>query len=337
MNAASLAYCLGVPRAAADDGYELGHGLDLGPLNIAGYSNVVVNLPTQAQKSLALDDLSLFVTGHFNRLINPFTEAELTGLELWHGGHIEGDHGDGDVVLERLYNDTYLTDSVTLRLGKMLSPVGEWNVIHAAPLVLTTVRPAVTYRNFSEYATGASVLYTSPNRNFPDLQLYYQPVGELSERPTNLTFHQYKAVEGAHVSYPLGLLDKVGVSFQQSKDVNGIDQSLYGLDFHYTIDRLTLQGEATYSDISDRGTTAARDTEWGSYTAASYAFTDQWSVYGWYENFADRNAPSTAHDVLFGFSYRPHPAIVFKVEYLQNLSGHPVNPTGLFASWSVLF
>lgn len=322
---------------AADEGYELGRGLNLGPLNIAGYSSVAVNLPTQAQKSLSLDDLSLFVTGHFGRLINPFTEAELTDLAIWHGGHLQGDRGDGEVVLERLYNDSYLSDSLTLRLGKMLSPVGEWNVIHAAPLVLTTVRPAVTYRNFSEYTTGASVLYTDPNRTFPDLQLYYQPTGEFSERPAGLTVHQYKSVEGAHLSYPLGLLDKIGVSFQQSKDVNGIDQSLYGADFHYTINRLTLQGEATYSDISNRGTTGARDVEWGAYTAAAYAVTDQWSAYGWYEIFADRTAPSTAHDVLFGFSYRPHPAIVFKIEYLQNLSGHPVNPTGLFASWSVLF
>jgi hypothetical protein len=329
--------CLYGRSAYADDGYELGQGLDLGPVNFAGYSSVVANLPTQEQKSLVLDDLSLFVTGHFSRFFNPFTEAELSGLDILHGGHLIGGRGDGDFVLERLYNDSYLTDSVTLRLGKMLTPVGEWNVIHAPPLVLTTVRPAVTYRNFSEYATGASVLYADPNKNFPDLQLYYQPDGELAERPSWLTFHQYKSVAGAHVSLPLGLLDMVGVSFQQSKDINGVDQSLYGIDFHYTIDKLTLQSEATYSDISNRGTTQARDTEWGAYMSASFALTDKWSAYGWYETFAERTAPSTAHDVLFGVAYRPHPAIVFKLEYLQNLTGRPVNPTGVFASWSVLF
>lgn len=240
-------------------------------------------------------------------------------------------------MLERLYNNSYLTDSVTLQLGKMLTPVGEWNVIHASPLVLTTVRPAVTNRNFSEYATGASLLYSDPTTSLPEVQIYGQPAGELSERPTSLIYHQYKAVEGAHVSLPLGLLDKIGVSFQQSKDVHGVNQSLYGLDFHYTLNKLTLQGEATFSDISNNGTALGRDTEWGAYASASYALTDQWSVYGWYETFAERSAPSTAHDVLFGVAYRPHPAIVFKLEYLQNISGHPVNPTGVFASWSVLF
>ncbi len=219
----------------------------------------------------------------------------------------------------------------------MLSPVGEWNEIHAAPLVLTTVRPAVTYRDFSEYATGISFRYSDPYSHFPDLDLYWQPSGELSERPNSITFHQYKTVEGAHISFPIGLLDKVGVSFQQSRDVRGSDQSLFGLDFHYTLGKLTLQGEGTYSDISKTGNAGARDTEWGTYAAASYALTEKWSVYSWYEGFADRTAPSVAHDLLFGAAYRPLPAMVIKVEYLQNVGGRPVNPTGLFASWAVLF
>jgi len=328
---------LAAASARADD-YQLGHGLDIGPLNIAGYSDVVARLPNQQQKSIDLDDLSLFVTGHFNRLFNPFVEAELTNLSLVRWGPVSNHgRGDGDFVLERLYNDSYLTDSTTLRLGKMLSPVGEWNEIHAASLVLSAVRPAVTYRNFSEYTTGASVRYADPYSQVPDLQLYYQPTSEFSERPRDITVHQYRSVGGAHVSFPLGLLDKIGISFQQSKDVLGVNQSLFGTDFHYTLGKLTLQGETTFSDIGNNGTRTARDTEWGVYTAASYALTDNWSLYGWYEGFADRISPSTAHDLLFGIAYRPQPAMVFRLEYLQNIGGRPVNPTGLTASWAVLF
>lgn len=246
--------------------YQLGDGLDLGPVNIAGYSNVVGQLPQHHRQSLQLDDLSLFVTGHFDRLLNPFVEAELSHFTLFHSGGNRADRGDGDFVLERLYNDSYLTDSMTLRLGKMLSPVGEWNELHAAPLVLTTVRPAVTYRNFSEYTTGLSLRYADPYSHLPDLQLYYQPTGEFSERPRALTVHRYRMVGGAHLSLPLSLLDKVGLSFQQSKDATGVNQSLYGLDFHYTLGKLTLQGEGAFSDIGNNGTVRGRDTEWGAYT-----------------------------------------------------------------------
>jgi hypothetical protein len=323
--------------ARADDDYELGHGLNLGPVNVAGYSNVVANLPEGQAKSLKVDDLSLFLSGHFGKLFNPFGEAELTDLAVIPPGSAGRRRGHGNFVLERLYNDSYLTDSITLRFGKMLSPVGEWNEIHAAPLVLSTIRPAVTFRNFSEYTTGASVTYSDPYLRYPEFKVYFQPDSELFERPENLTIHQYKEVEGAHVTFPLGLLDKVGVSFQQSKDVLGFDQSLYGLDFRYTIDKVTLYGEATYSDITHPVNLRARDIEWGAYVAASYALTDKWSVYSWYEGYADRTAPSTAHDVLFGLAYRPKPPIVFRLEYLQNVGGQPVNPTGVFASFAVLF
>ncbi|MBV9828980.1 MAG: hypothetical protein JO001_25435 [Alphaproteobacteria bacterium] len=177
-----LGFCwLGHARA---DSYELGHGLNLGPFNVAGYSNLVLDLPAQRVKSLNLDDLSLFVTGHVNSAFNPFLEAELTSLSLLPPGRLAGEHEAGDVVIERLYNDSYLTDSTTLRLGKMLSPVGEWNEIHAAPLVLTTIRPAVTYRNFSEYATGLSLRYADPYPYLPDVQVYWQPAGEFSARPS---------------------------------------------------------------------------------------------------------------------------------------------------------
>lgn len=328
---------LGGQDVRAGDGYSLGHGWDVGRFNIAGYSNLLMNLPEGGSKSLVLDDLSLFVTGHVSRLVNPFVEAELTDFDIVRSGDADPGRGDGDLLLERLYNSSYLTDSLTLKLGKMLAPVGEWNEIHAAPLVLTTVRPAVTHRNFSEYVTGVAMQYTDPDARLPDVQVYWQPAGELSERPSDLTTHEYETVEGLHVGFPTGLLDKIGFSFQQTRDDAGADQSLFGLDFHYTSGRLTLQGEGTFSAINNPPSVNDRDTEWGSYVAASYSLTETWSVHAWYEGFEDRTAPGPAHDVLIGVSYRPHPAIVGRVEYLQNLNGNDVNPTGVFASWSVLF
>ncbi len=328
---------LSAGAARAEDGYRLGHGYDIGPFNLAGYSNLVLNVPRRQPKSLQLDDFSVFVTGHIGRWLNPFVEAEFTGFDIARWDSQGTNRRDGGLVVERIYDDAAITDSLTFRLGKMLTPVGEWNVIHAAPLVLSTVRPAVTFRNFSEHATGVSLIYSDPFARFPEVQLYWQPGGEISERPSNKVFHRYDQVEGAHLAVPVGLLDKVGFSFQRSRDDQGADQSLYGIDFHYTAGRLTLQGEGTISDIANPGGIHARDLEYGAYAAASWALDDQWSVYGWYEAFADRTAPSAAQDVLGGIAYRFVPASVMRVEYLENVGGAPVNPSGLFASWSVLF
>ena len=320
--------------ARAGGTYHLGQGLDVGPLNIAGYGNLLFNAPTHEKKALVLDDLSLFVSGHIGRFFNPFVEAELTKFDFLRQG---GNRHDGDLVLERIYDDINVNDSWTFRFGKMLAPVGEWNEIHAAPLVLSAVRPAVTYRSFSEYATGISVLYSDPFAEFPDVQVYWQPNGELSERPSDLTVRQYNTVEGIHVSLPFGLRDKIGASFQHAKSDDGIDQSAFGLDFNYRIGDWTLQGETTVSDVANPASVHARDTEWGLYAAASYAFSDKWSVYGWYESFADRTKRSLAQDALVGISYRLRPESIFRLEYLQNFDEATVNPTGVFASWSILF
>jgi hypothetical protein len=323
--------------ADADDGYQLGHGYDVGPLNFAGYADATAQLPQHDAGSLVLNDLSLFISGHFDRLFNPFTEVELAELELltWHSDRLH--EGGGDIALERLYNDSYLTDSLTLRLGKMLSPVGEWNVIHASPLVLSEIRPAVTYRDFSEYATGASIIYSDPESRLPDIQIYWQPNGELSERPRRLTYDSYRDVEGVHVSFASGLLDKFGVSYQHSTDIQGTDQSLFGADYHYTAGQVTFQGEATYSTLSGPPSLNGRNSEWGAYSAVSYALDEHWSGYVWYEAFRDRSLTATAQDLLFGIAYHFQPALLMRLEYVQNIGGQPVNPTGLFLSGAVLF
>jgi len=332
-----IVFGVAAPNAQAQDSYQLGHGYDVGPFNFAGYSDVTANLPDEGRQSVSLDDLSLFVSGHITPWLNPFTEAELTDLDFVHSGLTQGGKGGGSLVLERLYNDADLGGGFTFRLGKMLAPVGEWNEIHAAPLVLSTVRPAVTYQNFSEYLTGATLLYSDASGSIPDIDLYWQPEREFSERPTSITFDEYREVEGAHVKIPLSLLDQLGFSVQRSRDTLGVVQTLAGVDFQYKIDRVTFQGEWTYSDLSGQTSKLARRREWGGYLSVSYALDDRWSLYGWYENFEKRSTTSSADDLLFGVAFRPDPAIVFKLEYLQNIGGTPVNPTGLFASWSVLF
>lgn len=335
--AAAFILSAGVGTAKAQDSYQLGHGYDVGPFNLAGYSNITANLPDEGRKSLSLDDLSLFVSGHIASWLNPFAEAELTHLDFVRSGQTSTDKGDGSLVLERLYNDIELGGGLTLRTGKMLTPVGEWNEIHAAPLVLSTVRPAVTYQAFSEYLTGASLLYSDPGGSTPDIEIYWQPDREFSERPAGIRVDEYRQIEGLHVTIPLSLLDQLGFSLQRSRDTSGVTQDLVGVDFQYRIDRTTFQGEWTYSALSGQTSTLARRREWGGYLAISYALDQQWSVYGWYENFNRRSTSDSANDLLFGVAYRPDPAIVFKLEYLQNVGDSPVNPTGLFASWSVLF
>lgn len=327
---------LAFPRLALAE-YHLGQGLNLGEFNIAGYSSVTAEFPDIGRRNLSVDDLSLFVSGHLDKLVNPFVEAEVADLEVASFGGRHTPALDGYGLIERLYNDAYLTEGLTLRLGKMLSPVGQWNLIHAEPLVLTTVRPAVTFMNFSEYTTGAQLLYTDPNGRLPDIDVYWQPAEELLPRPKSLAPVTYSEVEGLHLSFPLSLLDSVGVSFQRNRTRSGQGQTLVGADLHYALPGLVIQSEWTYAELARDPTGRQRETQWGGYLGVSHPFNDAWSVYGWWETFAAQRGAAVAHDLLIGGAWRPEPAMVLKLEYLHNVGGPPVNPTGVFASWSILF
>lgn len=336
--AAAVLLALICKAAVAQSEYEPGHGYNFSAFNVGGFADVTAAAATDSgRKALSVNAVSVFATGHIASVFNPFVEAQLTGFDIVQSGGVGGGR-NGTLGIDRLYDDAILNDNLTLRVGKMLAPVGEWNEIHAAPLVLTATRPAVTFLNFSQYATGFSMLYSDSSGDLPDLQLYWQPHGEFLEKPvTPFAFATYRLVEGVHLKFPVSLLDQVGLSFQQTTDLRGTTQSLGGIDFQLNFGRIGLQGEASYSGLGGETRGFARRNEWGGYLAVSYALTNEVTAYSWYEQFTGRLNMSAARDLLWGVSFKPDPAVVFKLEYLQNVGGRPVNPTGVIASWSVLF
>lgn len=65
--------------------------------------------PHDGKAEIVGDDLSLFVSGRFNKYLNPFVEAEITRATIWReNGTLLADNNPL-FVLERLYNDSNLT------------------------------------------------------------------------------------------------------------------------------------------------------------------------------------------------------------------------------------
>jgi hypothetical protein len=318
--------------------YHLGQGYTSGDINIAGYASFVADVPTHGVSKLNVEDLSVFITGHVNKYINPFLEAELTEGVVWQeGGTLFSDTRPW-FVLERLYNDSHITDHFSLRIGKMLTPVGEWNTIHAAPLVWTTSRPMTTYRSFNEYTSGLSLNYSQANDKFPEIQLYWQPDSELVAKPKSLVVREYQNSAGIHLNWPIGLNDKVGFSLQHANP-RGVDevQTLYGLNVKKTLGKFQLETEATYTQLTGNNPARVRGDEWGAYLLGAYSLTDRLNLIARYESFVDRGTVQSSNSTLVGLTYRPDSAMVWKVEYIKNSGAVLDVRTGLFASFSVLF
>jgi hypothetical protein len=99
-----------------------------------GLCQTEASSPNRAPTAVELDDLSLFVSGKFNRWLNPFLEAEAYSIPLWEEGK-GARFNSAQLIIERLYNDIHVTENDTLRAGKFLAPINHWNIVHAAPLV----------------------------------------------------------------------------------------------------------------------------------------------------------------------------------------------------------
>ncbi len=322
----------------ADD-YVLGHGYNIGLWNISGYATAEMTFPNRQAAELVADDISLFIHGRINRYINPFFEGEYTNQPIWVDGDGVFSSGAGRFALERLYNDSYVTNSSFLRYGKMLSPVGEWNLIHAAPLVATTIRPLTTYLNFSEFTTGASLNYVTEQDYLPSVAVYYQPGQEFLPVKQSSRPYLYKNISGIQLVYAHDLDWRVAFSMQHAELVNRNErQTLFSWDGRYDFDVVSLETQFSYNRIYGNQQSRQRNNEWSGYLQLSVPVTDEWSLTGRGESFTPRDAKTSQQNAVFGTNYRPNQAIVWKLEYLLVKGGTGTNLNeGIYASFGVIF
>lgn len=327
-----------IPSAAAAEAPKKSQASYPGSYNFSGYANVIVEIPSAGKARLAVSDLSLFATGHINKWLNPFFEAELSNITVLQEGGSLFSNNSSEAVLERLYNESHLTDNLSIRVGKILTPFGEWNLIHAAPLVWTTTRPMTTYRSFNQFNSGISLTYAGARSAMPEIQLYVQPDGELLPKPTSMVTRKYERITGLHLNWPFGLDEKLGLSLQHSHVKNtGEQQVLTGFNFSKDFDRLAFETEAVHALISGTNAARVRDNEWGVYLQGAYILNIQWKLLARYEHFVDRSYNAASGNSLLGVSYRSAPSTVWKLEFLNQHGQQLDVSTGLYASFSELF
>ena len=328
----------GIHAAIADEESNHAQPANPGNFNYSGYIEVVAEKPVAGKASLVAEDVSLFITGRVNKWLNPFVETELSDITILQAGGKLFSNNSGNVVLERLYNDSYLTDNLTLRAGKMLTPFGEWNLIHAAPLVWTTTRPMTTYRGFNQFTSGISLNYADTRSALPEVQFYMQPDGEILPDKNLPVVRNYVHVAGFHLNWLWGLDDKLGLSFQHAQIENTEEQqTLAGFNFNKEFGHLAFETEAFHAHISGVNAARVRDNEWGAYLQGSYALNEHWNFLGRHEYFADRGYNTASEHSLLGVSYKSAPSTVWKLEYVKQYGQQLDLATGLFASFSAFF
>ncbi|MFQ5666239.1 MAG: hypothetical protein ACE5I7_07375, partial [Candidatus Binatia bacterium] len=240
-----------------------------------------------------------------------------------------GGTSDADFVLERLYGDLEASDSVNLRVGKFLTPVGRWNVIHAQPLVWTTSRPLATEVAFDRHTTGATLFGSVyPRGGTLTYSLFGQFVDALE--PTREVLPAGRSA-GGRLEYSARSGLSVAATYLASSH-HGDWQHLGGLDALWQRGPLELMSEWVFA----KGTGELGDA-WGGYVQSALEVLPSFYLVDRYEHFDQRAPEPEVNLVVLGAAYKPLPHVILKAEYL--IADHPASesPPGFKASLAFLF
>lgn len=327
--------------------YRLGQGITyprLG-LNIGGYISIHYADIEDYDWNVDAKDLSLFISENLSSRWQIFSEVEIgQALEVSPNSVSEQ---DSEIDLERLYADYRIAREVTFRLGKFLTPVGHWNLIHADPLVWTVDRPLTTAAPFARHATGA-MLYGSFSalQNDWDYNLFIEDSDELDPSQQNeLAFEDgttgfsphnaFKRAAGARLSYHF--LDdnaNIGASYLHYEMYDLRERkNLYGLDALWAINRMEFSGEWIYR--ASQG--SAEQSEYGGFVQAVFPVSEHVYFIGRQERYRAAILTTTATINCVGLTIRPHPAIAIKLEYRGGTNNELLAPSGWLGSLAVLF
>jgi hypothetical protein len=286
-----------------------------------------------------MDDLSLFVRWEGEGKLRMFSEFDLEEpVTIEEGVGLTTKHAY--LALERLYLDYLYSEKLNLRGGKFLTPIGRWNLLHAAPLVWTTTRPLITEYTFPTNATGAMAYGTLPLFGTDIDYSIYTAIGN-DWRP-DPKLDPFNEAHGLHFNVPLGHAGQLGFSytnFEQKSSV-GERQNLVGFDYYWEHNRYEVVAEAVYRS-SDEG---ASQDEKGLYIQGTLPLSTR--LYGIvrYEIFDQAGTAPTVNLWLAGLALRLAPSVLLKAEYshpnhntIQFTHGTDQVPDGLFTSFAIMF
>jgi hypothetical protein len=344
------AIAAGADSAWEPEPYQLGQGLYFPQqgLRVGGYADVHYFGLDNYAKSASVDDLSLILTEDIGSRWKLLSETDLSDAVTLTGRG--GSTSDASLEIERLYADYYASSAATFRFGKFLTPVGQWNLIHADPLVWTTSRPLSTSAAFSTSATGAMMYGT---RTFVQDDLDYtlyiddtQAFGFLNDADhaygsygsagaINPLKNEFDRAAGGQVHYHLHDDQlSLGASFV-TYDLQDPRKKyrLAGLDFDWMGPGIELNGEGVYRTAHDPQT----PSEYGGYLQAVVSLPDQLFLVGRYEHFRNSTPNVTDNISTLGLNYRGVRGLVLRIERTHDSHDYSGLPSGWFASVSVLF
>ncbi len=266
--------------------------------------------------------------------------------ETWTGREAEE-----NLLPVRLYLEYAANDLLRLRIGRFLTPIGQWNEIHAEPLTWTPIRPLVTYRPFAKSLNGVLLAgQTSMGGHDAGYAVFWAPGLDFDNDVETGEESQFVRAVGGRVaaevhpgvviglsaarerrSRPIIYDELEGSPEAYAREEDQTDRTLLGGDLRWAGQSAELMAEGTW--LTARG---PEPYEGGAYVlTALHLKGPLWGVGKgeWY-------SPVDGREVTMGYAgltYRGGPHLVIKVGRQFATRSSRRIPDGWFLSFSSLF
>lgn len=329
-------------------------------VHLAGYGGVVFGYspqnPSEDRTAFPAATAAVLLSGTVLPRLSYFGDFQAAS---WTDENWTGVREENNFNVARLYAEYAFSDAFRLRLGRFLTPVGQWNEIPAEPLTWTVLRPLTTYRPFAKSTTGVLVAGTVPLAGHDaGYAFYLAPPDWSREEAQESGFVQATggrvAVEltpglvlGAsaarfRVSRPYqpedaeygeaGLpSDSTDSPAEETREAEAESRFLFGADLSWDVGRVEL-----LSEVAALSRTSLRPGERGGYVQAAIRVLGPARLVLRSEAYDPVYASAVAVQTI-GVATRIFQHVTFKLE--RQISNHPSERVrdGWFVSLSALF
>lgn len=222
-----------------------------------------------------------------------------------------------------------MSDYLSFRVGKQITPIGYWNLQPINVLRETTSSPRLSREMFPKFITGLDVHGFLPVDDTVTYHLFIQKTGDMDAKYINIPVDQhYGLTLDKALSSEWNIGGTVGTFEQLNKDTTRYWQ----LNSKLERGRFTFLAEAVLN--AHERQLAPDDRSSSVYTQLEYQFKPKHTFIVRAESFRDDSVSLHEKIGIVGYSYRPLFPVSFKLEYQWHAGSRN---SGLAGSFSVLF
>ncbi|MDD2265823.1 hypothetical protein [Sulfuricurvum sp.] len=305
----SLISLLGLIFTLHAEPYQLGHGVSVNDaMNIGGYFSSELDSNHQ-NDSFTLDDVAVMAYGDINPMFSYLAEFEAVGF--YHKNFNDGsEESHKKFHAERVYGDLWMSDTVNLRFGKQITPIGYWNLEPINVLRDTTSNPLYSMLLFPKFLTGVDFNGYVPQTQGVRYHLFGQNNRDLDEEYINIpNTHFFGLALENEISMDWSNDGSIGEYITNTNQRTRFIQA--GTKYDDARWQILAEGLIAKSAYPDQTESSALS----GYAQAMYRYTPEHAVISRYEYFNDHHTDYKDNIFILGYSYRPWYPVSLKGEY----------------------